>query len=82
MNSKTRKKVFVKFASMQLLTKIVLLIAIVGQHVCAKKFRMSTELYKEIDDNGNRYRVYEPLNDNEELIAFAGEPDIPAIDIK
>ena len=80
MNSKTRKKHLVKYTAMQLLVKIALLIAIVGKHGNAKKIRMSTELYKEIDDNGNRYRIYEPLNNNEELIAFPGEPDIPAIE--
>ncbi len=80
MNKKTRRKPLVKLTAMQLLVKMALLIAIVGNHGNAKKFRMSTELYKEIDDNGNRYRVYEPLNNNEELIAFSGEPEIPAIE--
>ena len=61
--------------------KIALLsaISIVGHHGNAKKVRMSTELYKEIDDNGNKYKVYEPLNMNEELVAFPGEPDIPEL---
>jgi hypothetical protein len=47
--------------------KIALLsaISIVGHYGNAKKVRMSTELYKEIDDNGNKYKVYEPLNVDE-----------------
>jgi cytochrome c-type biogenesis protein CcmE len=65
MNSKTRKKRLVKFFSMQLLVKITFLIAILGDLGSAKKFRMSTEIYKEVEENGQRYKVYEPLNDNE-----------------
>jgi cytochrome c-type biogenesis protein CcmE len=65
MNSKTRKKRLVIYFSMQLLAKITLLIAILGDHANAKKFRMSTEIYKETEENGQRYKVYEPLNDNE-----------------
>jgi hypothetical protein len=59
--------------------KITFLIAILGDNGNAKKFRMSTEIYKEVEENGQRYKVYEPLNDNEQLIALPGEPDIPDI---
>jgi hypothetical protein len=50
---------------MQLLVKITFLIAILVDLGSAKKFKMSTEIYKEVEENGQRYKVYEPLNDNE-----------------
>jgi len=35
-------------------------------------------MYKDVEDQGNFYKVYQPLDLNEELTAFPGEPNIPS----
>lgn len=63
---------------MRLLLALSLLAALIGNGF-ARKVRLSTDFYKEVDNNGHVYKVYQPLDQNEELSAFPGEPSIPEI---